>query len=201
MGSILESSIIYDDIECLERINKEKEYYDYIKEHVRNVVAAFNRYFLPLLDKNNICKYVSDDDLKNAILIVKDRIEAHDASKYLDAEFNAYRAKYHPTANESKGDSDYIALVDDRYREACEHHYQNNRHHPEYWKDFKTGVSRDMELDAIVEMICDWEACSTMFGTNTLEWYETKAKDDEQKSMTQHTKDIVEDLLRNVLHN
>ena len=57
-----------------------------------------------------------------------------------------------------------------------------------------------MSLDAIIEMICDWEAVSTMFGTNTVEWYKTKAVDYEQKMMTQNTKDIVEDLLFNVLH-
>ena len=143
---------------------------------------------------------VSDDDLFKAIHVVQDRIDSHDGSKYLDDEFDAYRAKYHPTANESKGDSDYIALVDDRYQDAWKHHYTNNRHHPEYWVNKETGAPIDMELDAIVEMICDWEACSTMFGTSTPDWYKRQASHDEQKAMTQHTRDIVEDLLFNVLH-
>ena len=57
-----------------------------------------------------------------------------------------------------------------------------------------------MSLDAIIEMICDWEAVSYMFGTSILDWYEKQAKNDEQKAMTQKTRDIVEDLLYNVLH-
>ena len=56
-----------------------------------------------------------------------------------------------------------------------------------------------MTLEAILEMICDWEAMSLKFGTNTLNWYETKAID-EKKCMTSNTKDIVEELMYNVVH-
>ena len=201
MGIIIkESAVVTDDVETLERLNREKEYYDYIQKHVANVKAALVRYFIPLLQLTNVSKFVSDEDLFKAIKTVYDRVDSHDSSKYMDNEFDAYRAKYYPTENESKGDSNYIALVDDRYQDAWKHHYTNNRHHPEYWVDSETGAPRDMELDAIIEMISDWEACSTMFGTNTAEWYKTQASHDEQKAMTQHTRDIVEDLLFNVLH-
>lgn len=201
MGIVItEATLISDDVEALERVKKEEEYYNYIVKHISFVKDALERYFIPLLDKNNICHTVSDDELFAAIEAVRNRVESHDSSKFLDDEFYSYRAKYYPTANESKGDSDYIALVDEKYNDAWKHHYTHNRHHPEYWVDSETGVPRDMELDAIVEMICDWEAVSTMFGTNTLEWYQTQAKDDEQKQMTGRTKEIVEDILINVLH-
>lgn len=39
---------------------------------------------------------------------------------------------------------------------ALEHHYANNRHHPEHHKD---GI-RGMTLVDIVEMFCDWKAAS-----------------------------------------
>jgi hypothetical protein len=39
---------------------------------------------------------------------------------------------------------------------ALAHHYANNRHHPEH---FKNGVD-DMNLLDIVEMLCDWKASS-----------------------------------------
>lgn len=39
---------------------------------------------------------------------------------------------------------------------ALEHHYANNRHHPEYWPN---GVA-DMSLLDITEMLCDWKAAS-----------------------------------------
>ena len=202
MGIVIkESSLITDDVETIERLKKEKEYYNYIREHVKNVGLALERYFIPLIGQTNICSTVSDNELISAIGAVNKCIEFHDASKYLDAEFDAYRAKYYPTQNESKGDSDQIALIDAKYEEAWKHHYRNNPHHPEYWINSETGVPEDMTLDAIVEMICDWEAVSTMFGTNTLEWYQEKAVNDEQKQMTQHTRDIVEDLLFNVLHH
>jgi hypothetical protein len=39
---------------------------------------------------------------------------------------------------------------------ALEHHYANNRHHPEH---FPNGY-RDMNLIDIVEMFCDWVAAT-----------------------------------------
>lgn len=39
---------------------------------------------------------------------------------------------------------------------AIEHHYQNNRHHPEH---FEYGID-EMNLIDIVEMFCDWKAAT-----------------------------------------
>ena len=57
-----------------------------------------------------------------------------------------------------------------------------------------------MTLRAIIEMICDWEAKSLKFKSNTLEWY-TNDAEDEKAAMTDNTKKIVEELLFNVIHN
>ncbi len=39
---------------------------------------------------------------------------------------------------------------------ALEHHYENNDHHPEHYKDGIAG----MTLPALIEMYCDWMAAS-----------------------------------------
>jgi hypothetical protein len=39
---------------------------------------------------------------------------------------------------------------------ALDHHYANNSHHPEHYKN---GID-DMSLLDLVEMICDWKAAS-----------------------------------------
>ena len=69
-----------------------------------------------------------------------------------------------------------------------------------HWVNPDTGVIEDMTLDAIVEMICDWEAMSIKFNTSTVDWYKTKAID-EKKAMSDKSKEITEELLFNILHN
>ena len=39
---------------------------------------------------------------------------------------------------------------------ALDHHYANNRHHPEH---FENGIS-DMNLIDLIEMICDWKSAT-----------------------------------------
>jgi len=39
---------------------------------------------------------------------------------------------------------------------ALDHHYENNRHHPDH---FKNGI-QDMNLVDLIEMICDWKAAT-----------------------------------------
>lgn len=47
---------------------------------------------------------------------------------------------------------------------ALEHHYANNRHHPEH---FKGGIN-DMNLVDLLEMLCDWKAASTRHNDGNL---------------------------------
>lgn len=203
MGQIITENIIYDNDDSMERLRKEQEYLNYINEHIDFVKKAYVLYMVPLLanDRNNISSLVSDEELKNAIRQLSLTITTHDASKFSDAEFDAYRAKYHPTKRESQiDDEEYKKIMEDKYQEAWKHHYQTNEHHPQHWVDSETGVPTDMSLGAIIEMLCDWEAMSLKFSTNTLEWYENDATD-EKNAMTDKTRQIVEDLLYNVLHN
>jgi len=39
---------------------------------------------------------------------------------------------------------------------AIEHHYKNNRHHPEH---FNNGID-EMNLVDLIELLCDWKAAS-----------------------------------------
>lgn len=207
MGIILnENSLITQDVyedDSSERINKEQEYLDYINEHIAFVNKAFNLYMVSLLSKNNISSLISDEELKQAILNLQPLIPTHDASKFSDAEFDGYRRKYYPTQVElakEKEDDSYRQLCEDRYEECWVHHYTVNAHHPKHWYNFETKTATDMSLDAIIEMLCDWEAMSLKFNTSTVKWYENDAKD-EKSVLSPKTKQIVEDLLYNVLHN
>ena len=149
---------------------------------------------LPLLQETGIIKSISDDELKSAIISVKEDIENHDASKYSEEEFEPYRIKYYPTTNEKNADEETRKLIDFNSEEAWKHHYKTNDHHPMFWADSENNSPRDMSLGAIIHMLCDWEAMSYKFGTSTLDWYNNKASK-EKEAMTDRTKVIVEELL------
>ena len=202
MGTIInEVSLVIGNqtSEALERNQKEEEYLNYIKDHIAKVKKCYEMYFLPLKEVTNISSLVSDEELKDAIDELGEIIDTHDASKFTDAEFGPYRAKYYPTLAEQEADIDYQELMEDQYEEAWKHHYETNDHHPMYWLNSETNTPDDMSLRAIIEMICDWEAMSLKFGTSTVEWYKNDAKE-EKAVLSSNTKDIVEDLLFNVLH-
>ena len=204
MGNIInEDAIVYNfdgNNDSLERNKKEQEYLDYINEHIKLVKKAFVLYFAPLMKINNVSTLISDQELRQAIVDLAKIIDTHDASKFGDAEFDGYRAKYYPTTKELAGDDAYKGAVDERYEECWKHHYQTNDHHPKYWVNPDSGIARDMSLRAIVEMICDWEAMSLKFGNDCIKWYESEDSKDERECMSSKTKQIVEDLLYNVLH-
>lgn len=205
MGFVLnENSIITRiDNDAETKLEKEQEYLDYINEHINFVKKSFDNYIRPMMRMNNISTLLSDEEIKRAIVYLMTTIDTHDASKFSDAEFDGYRIKYYPTPlEESKiaEDEDVKRLIEERYDECWEHHYTVNVHHPKHWLNKETNIPEDMSLDAILEMICDWEAMSLKFGTSTLKWYENDAKD-EKACISPKTKQIVEDLLYNVIHN
>lgn len=203
MGFVIhEDSIVLNfdnNTDAAERCKKEKEYLDYINQHIKLVKKAFVLYFAPLFYKNNISPLISDKELKQAIQDLAKVIDTHDASKFGDAEFDGYRAYYYPTSREKAGDDSFKADLEERYNECWKHHYETNDHHPKHWVDTETGIPRDMSLKAIIEMICDWESMALKFDSDTIKWYEEEAED-EKKCMSTNTKQIVEELLYNVLH-
>ena len=139
----------------------------------------------------------NDEEIKEAIKRVSITIQDHDASKYGDEEFDGYREKYYPTAEELS-DPDFQELAEEKSEIAWIHHYKHNWHHPMYWVDDETGEIKDMSLDAIIEMICDWIAMDMKYHTGVIEWYENKAIK-EKKSMNDKTKSILEELLYHII--
>lgn len=83
------------------------------------------------------------------------RATKHDASKFTEEEM-PYYAKYTPNLKGlTYGSEDYRDNLK-KLKPAIDHHYANNSHHPEHYKN---GLN-DMDLVDIVEMICDWKSAS-----------------------------------------
>lgn len=52
---------------------------------------------------------------------------------------------------------------------AIHHHNCSNLHHPEHW-----GNIAKMDRLYIAEMVCDWKARATLFGTSLIDWIESE---------------------------
>lgn len=86
-----------------------------------------------------------------------DRAELHDQSKLVPPEVSAFTEHTKNLAASTYGSEEYKGfLKSDSLKPALAHHYANNRHHPEH---FKNGVD-DMNLIDVLEMLCDWKAAS-----------------------------------------
>ena len=84
-----------------------------------------------------------------------DRAEHHDDSKLEQDELPLFD-EYTPKLKAVEYDSEEYKGFLEGLKPALEHHYANNRHHPEH---FPNGV-KDMNLVDLVEMICDWKAAT-----------------------------------------
>ena len=109
-----------------------------------------------------------------------DLIKAHDDSKYSEEEFEAYAQHFYGDKNN-----------DLEFDEAWKHHWLNNEHHPEFW------LGEDMPLIYILEMLCDWGSFSIDKGDlkELSKYYYEQARDDEEKNLSENTKNIIEEIL------
>lgn len=95
-------------------------------------------------------------DLLNIVIIdLLKRGSLHDQSKLESPEVEAFTAKTAALASTTYDSPEYKQHKLD-IAVALNHHYANNRHHPEHWK---RGI-RDMNLLDLIEMFCDWKAAS-----------------------------------------
>ena len=119
-------------------------------------------------------KYTSVPDTKAHIKCVGENIdtiidelelrkEFHDMSKMSSPEVDIFDT-YTPKLQEVKYGSDEYKACLKEMTPALKHHYSENRHHPEH---FKNGVS-DMTLIDLVEMICDWDAAGKRHKDNDI---------------------------------
>ena len=83
------------------------------------------------------------------------RGEAHDQSKLSSPEVEFFTEHTDKLANCTYGSEEYNKNLREMST-ALEHHYANNRHHPQH---FKNGID-DMNLLDLLEMFCDWKASS-----------------------------------------
>ena len=68
-------------------------------------------------------------------------------------------------------------------------------HHIEYWYDFKTSTPKDMDLESIIEMICDWTSLAYYFGSSMESWWRDQKECAKERSMmTEYTIQIVNDI-------
>lgn len=155
-----------------EKALKQKEYVEYISEHISNVHLAFLKYGKTLCEKLNI-----------SLSKLSNNIDIHDKSKYSEEEFEPYRQWFHSCSYEERDEK--------AFNKAWEHHYKFNRHHPQYWVD-EDGNIKDMDKIFIAEMLLDWEAMSMKFGGTTYEYY---LKEKDKKPFSDNTKKIIESVI------
>ena len=151
----------------------QEEYKNYIIEHKDQVrqFAEWLRGKLPELFEN------IDLDLFNEM------IQEHDDSKFSEEEFEPYAQKWFDNGEETL-----------EYEEAWKHHWTNNEHHPEFW------LGEDMPYIYILEMLCDWGSFSIKSGNmkELSDFYYSKARDDEEKNLSENTKAIIEEILEKI---
>ena len=140
---------------------KQEEYMEYIKDHRENVKKAF-KFFI----ENTTIMSSTNKEIQEAVMHLLDNkiIENHDNSKFSDEEFEPYRKTFYSINDIEKNSAK------EEFELAWKHHYETNNHHPEHW--VKDGIIYEMTMDAIIEMICDWEAMSYKFGGSAKEWYD-----------------------------
>lgn len=82
------------------------------------------------------------------------QIANHDASKLVSPEKDGFD-KYTPMlAKMEYGSDEYKKCLEELQHPYLDHHYANNSHHPEHYKNGING----MNLFDLVEMYCDWKA-------------------------------------------
>lgn len=79
----------------------------------------------------------------------------HDYSKLIEPE-KAIFDEFTPKLKDSTYGSDEYKSYLEEMKTALDHHYQENRHHPEH---FENGI-QGMTLIDLCEMICDWKAAT-----------------------------------------
>lgn len=193
MGTIYNNGTPENDEEY---ILKCLEYNSYINSHRIFVVQAFNNLF-GNGEIYTLPEGISKEDWFSAVKEVEEQIRNHDMSKYSDEEFEGYRKYFYPTTQESAEAAEIPDVqneIESDFEKAWVHHYTHNDHHPKYWHD-EDGNPINMPLYAILHMICDWQGMADKFKSNVVDWYNSEKALDDKNAMTEHTRNIVEELL------
>lgn len=167
--------ILIEEIKSIEDL--EKEYYDYLENHIMSVQRSWSEILRPAIEGQ-----LTDEEVER----VEDAVKLHDASKYMkDTEFDAYRKWWYPVDESEKDEKAYDL--------AWLYHQKNNKHHPQYWiliRDSGSHQCLDMPIEYIIEMLCDWHSFSSRDPESTAyNWYqENKGK----MQISDSTREVVE---------
>lgn len=116
-----------------------------------------------------------DNVIKLMNMIAGDLMErgkGHDKSKLEEHEKPYFDESTPKLKNLQYGTDEYKKSLDS-IKPALEHHYKENRHHPEF---FQNGVE-GMDLIDLTEMVCDWvSAAKRMKDGDPIKALETSAK-------------------------
>lgn len=142
----------------IDKINKTREYLDYIERHYLNVQKAW-------VELNEKCKnkgfnWIYDDYIWGCI---NENIKNHDLSKLSEKEFVQYRQFFYPTNSEIKNK--------ELMNSAWDNHLKENPHHWQHWTN-KEYTKPYESLVYLIENICDWMAMGYEFGDTAKEYYE-----------------------------
>jgi len=132
--------------------------FDFDPEDVRNMLEGrFKQLLLmdipdtPLEEHQNLVTEVIDT-ISEALY---DRVAEHDKSKSKSPEKELFEI-YQPLLKDSTYGSEEYDRNMAGLKQALDHHYEVNRHHPEH---FENGV-RDMTIVDLIEMFADWCAAT-----------------------------------------
>lgn len=117
----------------LNQVLKEASTNNETRKHIANVVLFMNIIVIELLK----------------------RAQNHDESKLESPELELFTIWTEKLAACTYGSETYKEFLE-QLKPALEHHYANNRHHPEHYKN---GVN-DMNLIDLVEMLVDWKSAT-----------------------------------------
>ena len=130
------------------------QYDNYIREHRDNVIKAWN-ILSDNLPREFIEKYHVNMDR------VDDNIILHDKSKFDEEEYDAYDKYFYRDPTDKFNVLVLSGQIDRQadFDKAWLHHQHHNPHHWQHWvlrnDDGNTKIL-DMDIEYILEMICDW---------------------------------------------
>lgn len=104
-----------------------------------------------------------DELLLQIISAVQGRVTKHDLSKMEDPEKATFDEMSSKLKTSTYGSDEYKGFLA-AMKPALDHHYANNRHHPEH---FSNGVN-GMTLVDLIEMLADWKAAGERHADGSL---------------------------------
>lgn len=139
----------------IEKIQKFREYLDYIERHYNNVQKAWKL----IQDKCKDYHFIYDDNL---FFQLDAEIKTHDISKLSADEFTQYRQFFFPCKNKQKDKN--------LFKSAWEHHKIENSHHWQTWT--MEGFENAKQELALIHNIVDWVAMGFEFNDTAKSYYE-----------------------------